>query len=162
MNTLDIILLICFIPAAIAGLRKGLVGQIIGLLTIILGCRLSMTFQKPVTDWLVKVTAANPEMIRILSFVLIFIAVAVVLYLIGKVIEKVIHIVLLGWVNKLLGILISSLIAIVVIGLIGGTVSSLNDQLQLFNPAFMKESVLLDAFMKVTSAIMPYLKSLIF
>ena len=162
MNTLDIILLICFIPAVIGGLRKGLVGQIIGLLTIILGCRLSMSFQKPVTDWLVQVTAANPEMIRILSFVLIFIAVAVVLYLIGRVIEKVIHIALLGWVNRLSGVLISSLIAVVVLGLLGGLVTSLNAELHLFNPTFLNESVLLDAFMNITSAIMPYLKSLIF
>ncbi len=162
MNILDIILLICFIPTVISGLHKGMVSQLIGLLTIFLGCRLAVLLEEPVSAWLAELTAANPGVIHVFSFILIFIVVAVTLFLAGKIIERLIKIILLGWLNRLLGVIISLMIFAIVSGILGIMMTSLNNELKLFNPAILNGSIILDAFKKITVAVMPYLKSLIF
>ena len=162
MNTLDIIILICFIPALIFGLEKGFVKQLVGLLTIILGCQFSILLQQPLTKWLVDLTNGNPELMKILSFILIFIIIAIGLSIIGRILEGVIKIILLGWLNRLLGIAGAFLITTIVLSIISIVISSLNAELNLFNPSILTDSILLPVFQEISVFVMPLLKSLIF
>ena len=52
MNVIDIILLICFVPAVIMGLRKGFIAQVIAIISIILGIWLSFQFSAALSGWL--------------------------------------------------------------------------------------------------------------
>ena len=74
MGTLDIILLVCFLPALYTGLTKGFVQQIISLISLVGGAWLSIKFSDTVTAWLAPYLTMSESFLHIFSFVLIFIA----------------------------------------------------------------------------------------
>ena len=47
MGTLDIILLICFIPALVRGIQKGFIEQVISLASIFIGAWMAYRFAEP-------------------------------------------------------------------------------------------------------------------
>ena len=75
MNILDIILLVCFIPAIISGLRKGFIAQVVAIISIVLGVWLSVKFATLAGSWISQWIEASPQVINIISFAVIFIAI---------------------------------------------------------------------------------------
>ena len=88
MGVIDIILLVCFLPAFYFGIKNGLVKQIISVAVIYFGITLSLRFADMVSSWLLKLFTLSDFWIKAISFVLIFLVVAILLNLIGKLIEK--------------------------------------------------------------------------
>ena len=118
MNILDIIILICFIPALVQGLRKGFIAQVIAIISIIAGIWLSFRFATYVSLWLAQYIQASDQILRITAFALILVLTILGLGAVGKLMEATIKIVMLGWVNKLLGVLFSFIKCTLVVGLI--------------------------------------------
>lgn len=110
MCTIDIIILICFLPAFYFGIKNGLVKQLISLCVVYFGIKLSVRFSQPVALWLTESVGITEVWSKTLSFIVIFLAVALILSLIGRIIEKILNISLLGWLNKLLGVALSIVI----------------------------------------------------
>ena len=54
MNILDIVLLVCLIPALIQGLRKGFIAQVVAIISLVLGGWLAYKFSAVVTEWLAQ------------------------------------------------------------------------------------------------------------
>jgi Uncharacterized membrane protein, required for colicin V production len=104
-NVVDIILLLCFIPAIIGGIRKGFVRQVAALIALILGIWGGLHFSSFVSNILRGWLDTSNTIIDILSFTTIFILVILAVTLVGRLIEGVIKIVLLGWLNRVLGII---------------------------------------------------------
>ena len=71
MNILDIILLICFIPAVVQGIRKGFISQVISIVSLILGIWLSARFASAVSGWLGQWITASGQVLEIVAFALI-------------------------------------------------------------------------------------------
>ena len=84
MNILDIILLICFIPAVIQGLRKGFIAQAISIISIILGVWASARFANIVSAWIGQYITASEQVLKVVAFTLILILVFLILAAIGK------------------------------------------------------------------------------
>lgn len=61
MNPVDIVLILCFIPAVISGLRKGFITQIAGIIIIIAGIWLSFEFSETVSAWISGWWAEFPD-----------------------------------------------------------------------------------------------------
>lgn len=110
MCTIDIIILICFLPAFYFGIKNGLVKQLISLCVVYFGIKLSVRFSQGVAAWLTENAGITEVWSKTLSFIVIFLAVALILSLIGRIIEKILKISLLGWLNKLLGVVLSMVI----------------------------------------------------
>jgi len=93
MNWFDLLVGILLLIAFINGFRKGLIMQLVGLATIVLaaifGGRLAMKIL-PVISRLMEL---SPSVTRVLSFVLAFALIAIVLSLIGRLIQKFIDVV---------------------------------------------------------------------
>ena len=118
MNTLDLILIIILALAFINGLKKGLVSQITGLISLLLGIWISSKFMIPVSDWLSQYIETTKNIINIISFLIIFIVVILGMNFIAKIVEKCLNIIMLGWLNKLLGGVLGLLTGIIIIGVI--------------------------------------------
>ena len=95
MSIVDIILLICFIPALISGIRKGFISQVISIVSIIAGVWVSFKFSTQVGEWLGQHIEAAENVLKLISFVIIMIAVFAGLALIGKLLEGLIKFVML-------------------------------------------------------------------
>lgn len=161
MNILDIILLVCFIPAIISGLRKGFIAQVVAIISIVLGVWLSVKFATLVGNWISQWIEASPQLINIISFAIIFIAVAVLLFTIGKLIEATIKIIMLGWLNKLLGVLFSMLKCILIIGFLIIVFEAINDTFGLVPESYLSDSLLYAPFRDIADSVFPLFKELL-
>lgn len=162
MNILDIILLLCLIPAMVNGYRKGLITQAISIISLILGVVLSVRFTSAVSTWISQYVNASNQVLNVLAFILILAMVVFGLNLIGRLLEKILKMVMLEWVNRLLGMVIALAKALLIIGLVIMVFSSINDSFNFISPEKLSESFLYNPLKEITEIIFPYLKKLFF
>lgn len=162
MNVLDIILLICFIPAVIQGIRNGFIAQIISIAALILGVWASARFTPEVSTWLAQYITVSDQVMKVISFTAILLMSFLVLALIGKFLEATFKLVMLGWLNSLLGAVFSLIKAGLVIGLVIMAFCSLNNTFDFVSEEVLNESVLFPPLKKMAYTVFPYLKELLF
>ena len=104
MNFLDIIFAVFLVWFAYNGFKKGLIIEITSLVALILGIYISINFSFYAADFLNNNFEINPKYISIISFIITFIIVVFLVYMIGKILEKFIDIIMLGFLNKLAGL----------------------------------------------------------
>jgi membrane protein required for colicin V production len=161
MSILDIILLICFIPALIQGLRKGFIAQAISIASIIIGIWASSRFAEVVSEWLGKYITVSDQVMKVVAFALIFIAVFLVLAAVGKLLEGMFRMVTLGWLNRLAGLVFALLKTSLILGILIMVFTSLNDTFDLVSEATLNESVLYPPFKEAAFKIFPYIKDML-
>ena len=162
MNILDIIILICFIPALVQGIRKGFISQVVAIVSIVAGVYLSFEFSELVSAWISQYIEGSEQVLKITAFALILIAVIAGLTAFGKIIEKMIKIVMLGWLNRLLGAAFSMLKCALIVGLVIMVFNSINGSFHFVDEAKLAESVLYPPLKGFAYKVFPYLKELIF
>ena len=162
MNVLDIILLLCFVPAIIGGLRRGFIAQVVAIISIILGIWLSFKFSAVLSGWLGQWIEAGEQVLHVISFAVIMILAILCLAAVGKLIEATVKIILLGWLNRLLGLIFALLKYALIIGLLLMLFNSLNGQFHLVNQKVLDSSLLYGPLLNMANSVFPYLKALIF
>lgn len=161
MNILDIVILICLIPSVVQGFRKGFAEQVAAILSIVAGVWLSFRFSGVVCDWLGQWVEASPQLMRIIAFAIIFCVVIVAFFLLGKILHGVIKIVMLGWLDRLLGLMLGFLKAALLTGLLLIVFNSLNETFGLVDAETLADSRLFAPMRDFAYAIFPYFKELL-
>lgn len=162
MNIVDIILLICFIPALVQGLRKGFISQVIAIISIIAGVWVSARFTASASTWLAQYIEGSEQVLKVISFALIFIAVIAILAILGRLLEGTVKLIMLGWLNRLLGMVLSLVKAGLIVGLVIMAFCSLNNTFSLVSEEVLNESVLFPPLKNMAYTVFPYLKELLF
>jgi len=103
MNIIDIVLLIVFAWFAYQGFKKGFVIELASLVALILGIYAAIYFSSYAEYFLVNSLNMDNDYIPVTSFVITFIVVVIVVYALGRILEKLINMVALGFLNKLAG-----------------------------------------------------------
>lgn len=103
MNFLDIIFAVFFVWFAYNGFKKGFIIEITSLAALILGIYVSINFSFYAADFLNNNFEINPKYMSIISFMITLIVVVFLVYMVGKILEKFIDIIMLGFLNKLAG-----------------------------------------------------------
>lgn len=161
MNILDIILLLCLVWAVVQGLRKGFISQVIAIISIISGVWMSARFTNVVCTWLSQWISGSEQVLKVVAFTLILVAVFLVLAALGKALEGIIRLVMLGWLNKLLGVVFSLLKCLLILGLIVLAFNSLNSTIQLIKPEYLADSILYGPIRDLANSVFPYVKEMI-
>ena len=162
MVTLDIIIIAIVIVVAIWGLFKGFISQAIGIAALLLGLWCSSKFTgllAPKVDGLLNLDISQNSL-HIILFAVIFIVSVILVHLIGKGIEKLVQLSLLGWVNRLLGFVFGALKAIVILGIAVYAINYLNNTLNLFPKEILNESQGYGFLMRFTKEFFPFLHNL--
>ena len=159
MNILDIIILICLIPAVIHGLRKGLISQVISIASLIIGIWASVKFADLASQWIAKYITIPEQTLKITSFILIMIAVFVALGLLGKLLEATLKLVTLGWINRLAGMCFSLAKSLLILGLLAMGFSSLNSTLEIVKPEYIEGSVLYPILKNIADTVFPHVRN---
>ena len=162
MNILDIILLICFIPAVVQGLRKGFISQAISIVSLIVGIWLSARFASAVSVWIGQWITASGQVLEIVVFALILILVFLALGAIGKLLEATIRLVMLGWLNRLLGVVFALLKTMLIVGLVIMAFNSLNVTFGFVKEEVLNQSMLYPPLKNLANDVFPYLRDMIF
>lgn len=158
---MDIILLLCLVPAVVSGIRKGLISQIVGLVAIVLGVWLAFHFSTPVGEWVKGWLAASENGIKAVSFLLIFIAAGIGLRLLGKLLEGILKLVMLGWVNRLLGVVFALVKYLLIMGVVVIAFDALNAKTQMIPAETLDASRVYGLVKEIALFVFPYLKQLI-
>ena len=161
MSTPDIIILICFLPAVISGIMKGFIQQVVALVSLLLGAWLAFKFSNVVGEWLQPYFEVPEKVMHVISFAVIMVAVVLVLFVIGKVLTGVTRLVMLGWLDRLLGLVFALLIAGLLIGIGIVLFDTLNAKFELVDNAILDESVLYSPIKDIAYTVFPYLKELL-
>jgi len=155
MNWLDIVLAIPMLWFLYRGFRNGLIIELASLAALILGIYVALHFSFYVEGWLVDNFEISEKYLYIISFALTFIIVAVLVFLAGKIIHKLVGIIFLGFLNRLAGGIFGLLKAALVLSVILYFVNG-------FDPGLIKtdvkeRSVLYDPVESIVPFIIPRL-----
>ncbi len=131
-GVIDVIIAVIIVAAAIWGAFKGFVKQIISIVGLILGIWCGFKFSTLLVSHakdLLQIDAAE-QTLQIIAFAIIFLVVLILTHYIGKGIESIIKLSMLGWLNRLLGFLFGAVKATILLSL---AVYALNYLNSLFN-----------------------------
>jgi membrane protein required for colicin V production len=161
LNTADIIILVCLIPALFAGFMKGFVRQAAAVLALILGVWAGYLFSDFLSSKLISWIDADQNILNIISFAAIFIGVLILVNLAGRAAEGIVKMVLLGWLDKLTGIFFALVKYAFIFSVIVYLLESLDAILEFLPRETLDSSVLYGYLSKIAPAIFPYLKNLV-
>jgi membrane protein required for colicin V production len=103
---IDVAFLILMIFACIKGIRKGLIVAVFSIIGFIAGLAAALKLSSIVASRLADHLNPSIKWLPALSFLLVFIVVALIINLVGRLIQKSFEIAMLGWVNRLGGMII--------------------------------------------------------
>lgn len=106
MKTLDIILLVPLIFGAVMGFRKGLLLEIVGILAFVLGIVGGFKLMELGMTYLDDYFEDFDHLLPFISFLVIFLAILLLVNLVGKAVKKVVDMTLLGGVDKFAGAIV--------------------------------------------------------
>ena len=118
MNILDIVLIIPIVWLMYRGFQKGFIIELSSLVALILGIYFAINFSYFASDFLARNFNVGDKYLSIIAFVFTFMVIVFVVFMIGKILEKFIDIILLGFVNKLAGAAFGIIKAIFLISVI--------------------------------------------
>jgi len=136
MNTFDIIIAALLLFGFIRGLMKGLFVELASLISLIAGVYGAIHFSYFVGDFLKDSVDWDEQYVSIVSFAITFIAIVIVISLLGKIFTKIADFAALGALNKLLG----GVFGILKIGLILSIILLIFDKLNKTIPFVSEET----------------------
>ncbi|MBN2273750.1 MAG: CvpA family protein [Bacteroidales bacterium] len=153
MNGIDIAILVIVIIALIRGLMKGFIMQLAALVALILGIYVSIHFSSYLSEILSMKVKMDPAVIRWLSFGLLFTLVVVAVHFTGKLVEKLLKMTALSFLNRLAGGLFAGIKTIFILAVLVTFINAINKRVQ-FIPA---EKTADSVFYKPLSGLIPLL-----
>ncbi|MBS4065445.1 MAG: CvpA family protein [Chitinophagaceae bacterium] len=112
---IDILVAVAFVMAVIKGFQKGFIIAVFSVVAFIAGIAAALKLSASVAAWLGTTTNIGTRWLPFLSFLLVFIAVVLLVRLGAKFIEGAVTFVLLGWLNKILGIILYAVLYIIIL-----------------------------------------------
>lgn len=153
MNALDIILLILLVPSVIRGFIKGFLTQAVEFAALIFGA----VFAYHVS----RLLAPQSAILNVLLFIIILVAAFFGLCLLGKGLKKVIQVIISNGMDKLLGMVVGLLKAMLITGLLVIVFDTLNARFGFVANKVLNDSVLYGPVKDLTYFLFPYFKGLI-
>ena len=162
MATLDIILLVCFIPGIIRGISKGFLEQALALAGVVLSVWAAFRFSTLVSTWLKPYLDVSETTLNVISFALILVVITLAVFLVAKLLTKVAELAMLGWLDKLLGLVFALAVNALVIGVFIIMFDTLNQKFGLVKPEVLDGSVVYTTLRDICYFVFPYLKAFFF
>ncbi|MEO7309764.1 MAG: CvpA family protein [Chitinophagaceae bacterium] len=127
---IDIVFLALMVIAVFKGFSKGLIIALFSVVAYIVGIAAALKLSTVVANRLKDSISVSNQWLPVISFAVVFIIVVILVRLGAKLIEKTFQVALLGWVNRLAGILLF----IVIYTLIYSVVLFYADKMGLLKP----------------------------
>src|SRR4030095_16818256 len=111
---IDIIFVILIVLALIQGYRRGLIVAVFSLVSIIIGLAAAIKLSAAVANHLGQAVKVSDKWLPVVSFAIVFIAVVLLIRLGARAIQKLTEAMMLGWANRLGGIILYVVIYITI------------------------------------------------
>ncbi len=157
LNWFDIVLGVLFIVAVFNGLRKGLIMQLSGLITILLAAVFGGKLAKIILPELMHFVEIKPNHASVISYIIAFLLIAVGIFIIGSIIQKLLKTLNLNFINRLFGGIIAAAIAMVVMSILLNLILILDTDAHIITMNIRKNSFFYERVRVVVPSIVPYL-----
>ena len=111
---IDIIIAIALIFAIIKGYQQGLIVAVFSVLAFIIGLAAAIKLSAVVAGYIGKAVNVSDQWLPVISFAVVFLIVVLLIRLGAKLIQKSVQFAMLGWINRLGGILLFIIIYILI------------------------------------------------
>jgi len=134
---LDIIFAVVIVLAILKGYQNGLILGLFSLVTVIIGLAAAMKLSTVVAGYIGKAVKVSDEWLPVISFAVVFLVVILLIRLGARAIEKTVEVAMLGWVNKIGGVILFAAIYTVVFSVL----LFYAEQMKLVQPETINKSV---------------------
>ena len=160
---IDIIALVLIVWAAFKGLRNGLIVGVFSLLAFIIGLAAALKLSAVVAEYIGTNTNIGQRWLPFIAFAIVFLIVVFLVRLGAKAIEAVLRVAMLGWLNKLGGVLLYVLLYLFILSIILFYAVQLNlvkQQTLGASVVYPYIQPLAPKIMSVLGSILPFLKNM--
>jgi membrane protein required for colicin V production len=154
----DIIFLALFGWAAFKGFTKGFILQAASLAALILGIYGAIKFSGLVATMITENTGSQSEYLPVISFALTFIAIVVIIHFLARLLEKLLKLVALSFVNRIFGVLFNLIKYAFIISSLLVVINSINRNTHFIPQEKLEESKLYTPLSLLAPAVFPYLR----
>jgi len=160
MNYIDIILGLLLLVGIIRGLMRGFVFEIAVLGSMFLGCYAAFHFAAYLTPVILKIGKMNPRTVAFVSALAMFILVAVGIFFLARLFEKLVNIAALGIFNKILGAVFGLLKYVFITGIVLYFFNQADSRFHLISADKKAESRLYYPILHFSTMLLPVLDDL--
>ena len=115
---IDIIIAVALIIAIFKGYQQGLIVALFSVLAFIIGIAAAMKLSAVVAGYIGKAVEISDKWLPVISFVAVFVIVILLISWGAKLIQKTVQLAMLGWVNRIGGILLFCVLYILILSVL--------------------------------------------
>ena len=134
---LDIIVAIIILLAIFKGYQRGLIVGIFSFIALFIGLAAAIKLSAVVAGYIGKSVKVSDQWLPVIAFAVIFIIVVLLVRLVAKIIERSVRFAMLGWVNRLGGVILYVALYITVLSVL----LFYAEQIKLLQPATIDKSL---------------------
>jgi len=142
MNYIDIIILLILAWFAYKGFTKGLIIELASIAALLLGIYAAFHFSVFASSILQYNLGIKSAYLPVISFVVTFVAVIVLVFILAKLIEGLVNLALLGFVNKITGAVFGIIKAFIILSILVFTINITNSKFHLMSENIRNTSLL--------------------
>lgn len=161
MAVIDIVILVFLGVCIFVGAKNGIIRQLGGIIGLFLGIYLSYMFSSALSGWLSEWVKTSETVMKVISFTIIMVATLILMSLIGKLLESLFSAVAIGWLNRLLGIILSLGIGVLLVGVVLFLLRYVDQNwFNVLGEEKFSDSKLAEPIISIVDNVFPYLKKL--
>lgn len=160
MNYFDIIIVIPLIWGCYKGYRKGFIIEIASVVALLLAVWGGINLSKLSAVYLGSVFDISEKLMPLISFAVTFIVIVIAVFAIAKLLQKLIKMVALGFVNRLAGLIFGGLKFALILSVVLNLVNVINNQVPIVKDEMKDSSILYGPIEKLAPIIIPGIKNL--
>jgi membrane protein required for colicin V production len=157
MNYIDIVLAILLVLSAISGFRKGLVVELASLAALVLGIWGAVEFSHITSEFLVENLNWKWNHLNIASFIITFIVIVILVHIVGNTVNKMVETVMLGFVNKLAGLVFGIVRAALVLSILLIVFDEIDEDVHILSSDAKEESQMYEPIRNLAPTIFPFI-----
>lgn len=157
MNYIDIVLTILLVLSAISGFRKGLIVELASLAALVLGIWGAFEFSHITSEFLVENLNWKWDHLNIASFIITFIVIVILVHIIGSTVNKIVETVMLGFVNKLAGLVFGIIRAALVLSILLIVFDEIDEDVHILSDKAKEKSQMYEPIRNLAPTIFPFI-----
>lgn len=157
MNYIDIVLGILLVLSAIGGFRKGLVVELASLAALILGIWGAVEFSYITSEFLIKNFDWKWDHLNIVSFIITFVVIVILVHIVGSTVNKLVETVMLGFINRLAGLVFGILKAALILSIILVVFDKINEDMEILSSETKSQSRMYEPIRNLAPTIFPFI-----
>ena len=157
MNYIDIVLVLLLVFSAISGFRKGLIVELASLAALILGIWGAIEFSDVTSNFLVENFHLKSDHLNIISFIVTFVVIVILVHIVGSVVNKMVETVMLGFLNKLAGMVFGIVRAALILSIVLVVFDKIDEDVEILSPKVKSESRMYEPIRNLAPSLFPFI-----